>query len=295
MLVNTAAPSASDAISDGDQSLKIEEDVTDVLGNDNQNVVTLLNDTTAQMQISHDSDDLRQNWTKDGIVIWRHERTFNAYDELSIPALTPGTGRFQIKSDFSSATSGEVTVDLEMASTDTFVGGPSGAGRVRFIADEPHGFVELEAAASGGFGSSPGVLMRFGTDLEDVDWGAATPTRTNVLWLVKDKNGDTPLLGLGNDGKLYNRASLYVESDFPTDGLYIDNVNVVVQRQAAVADAAVVTTVGANTGTAGAGLSLIGDTSSSDQSAAIMNDFVALQEDILDIRTQLNDLLAKRS
>ena len=40
------------------------------------------------------------------------------------------------------------------------------------------------------------------------------------------------------------------------------------------------TTVGANTGTAGAGLSAIGDTSTADQAAALMNDLVALQEDI---------------
>ncbi|MHA2380784.1 MAG: hypothetical protein ACXADS_16050 [Candidatus Thorarchaeota archaeon] len=45
-----------------------------------------------------------------------------------------------------------------------------------------------------------------------------------------------------------------------------------------------VTTVGANTGTAGAGLSLIGDTSTVNQAANIMNDFVALQEDILGVQ-----------
>lgn len=61
---------------------------------------------------------------------------------------------------------------------------------------------------------------------------------------------------------------------------------------AAVADAAAVTTVGANTGTAGAGLSLIGDTSTVDQSGALMNDLVALQEDVTELRTQLNALIA---
>lgn len=41
-----------------------------------------------------------------------------------------------------------------------------------------------------------------------------------------------------------------------------------------------VTTVGSNTGTAAAGLSLIGDTTMSNQAAAIMNDLAALREDI---------------
>ncbi len=45
------------------------------------------------------------------------------------------------------------------------------------------------------------------------------------------------------------------------------------------ATAGTMTTVGSNTGTAGAGLSLIGDTTSADQSAALMNDLRALQED----------------
>jgi hypothetical protein len=51
-----------------------------------------------------------------------------------------------------------------------------------------------------------------------------------------------------------------------------------------------VTTVGANTGTAGAGLSLIGDTSTVNQAANIMNDFVALQEDISALQVLVNEL-----
>lgn len=58
-------------------------------------------------------------------------------------------------------------------------------------------------------------------------------------------------------------------------------------QQATVADAGAVTTVGSNTGTAAAGLSLIGDTSSANQAAALMNDLVALQEDISALRTQV--------
>lgn len=41
-----------------------------------------------------------------------------------------------------------------------------------------------------------------------------------------------------------------------------------------------VTAKGANTGTAGAGLSLIADTTVTNGAAVIMNDFAALQEDI---------------
>lgn len=47
------------------------------------------------------------------------------------------------------------------------------------------------------------------------------------------------------------------------------------------------TTVGANTGTAGTGLSLIGDTSTVNQAANIMNDLLALQEDINAIKNAL--------
>ena len=60
----------------------------------------------------------------------------------------------------------------------------------------------------------------------------------------------------------------------------------------AVTSPAAVTTVGDNTGTAAAGLSLIGDTSTVDGSAAIMADFASLQEDVSDIRNQLEALLS---
>jgi len=53
------------------------------------------------------------------------------------------------------------------------------------------------------------------------------------------------------------------------------------------ADQGAMTTVGSNTGTAAAGLSLIGDTTSVDQAANLMNDLVALQEDITALDTLL--------
>lgn len=51
-----------------------------------------------------------------------------------------------------------------------------------------------------------------------------------------------------------------------------------------------VTTVGANTGTAGVGLSLIGDTTSVNQATNLMNDLKALQEDISATQVLVNQL-----
>jgi hypothetical protein len=55
--------------------------------------------------------------------------------------------------------------------------------------------------------------------------------------------------------------------------------NIPLSAGAAQASTGAMTTVGANTGTAGAGLSLIGNTSTGDQSGAVMNDLAALRED----------------
>lgn len=64
-------------------------------------------------------------------------------------------------------------------------------------------------------------------------------------------------------------------------------------QQAGEPDVAAMTTVGANTGTAGAGLSLIGDTSTTNQASNIMNDLLALQEDVTALRTTVNSLITK--
>lgn len=66
------------------------------------------------------------------------------------------------------------------------------------------------------------------------------------------------------------------------------NATPVVQPASAdQADQGAMTTTGTNTGTAGAGLTLIGATNGSDVSADIMNDFRALQEDITALDTLL--------
>ena len=74
----------------------------------------------------------------------------------------------------------------------------------------------------------------------------------------------------------------------------VDKLNTVLSdtQGAAIADLGAATTVGANTGTAGAGLSLIGATNAGDVSGAIMNDFVALQEDIAALTTKVNAVIA---
>lgn len=69
------------------------------------------------------------------------------------------------------------------------------------------------------------------------------------------------------------------------------NVTPVVQpASASQAVVGAVTTVGSNTGTAGAGLSLIGDTTSVNQAGNLMNDLVALQEDIAAVQVLVNRL-----
>lgn len=114
-------------------------------------------------------------------------------------------------------------------------------------------------------------------------------------------DGSTPQIATDTTNPLVFGVNNAEVARFDADGnldlasgnvLEIAGVQVVGAQQAAIADVATTTTVGANTGTSGAGLSLIGDTSSSDQSAALMNDLVALQEDILDLKTQLNVALA---
>src|SRR3990167_8501731 len=71
-----------------------------------------------------------------------------------------------------------------------------------------------------------------------------------------------------------------------TQKLAFWNTTPVVQPASAdQADQGAMTTVGANTGTAGAGLSVIGNTTSVDQAANLMNDLLAIQEDITALDT----------
>ena len=62
---------------------------------------------------------------------------------------------------------------------------------------------------------------------------------------------------------------------------------VIQPKSADQADQGVMTTVGNNTGTGGAGLSLIGNTTSVDQAANLMNDLKAIQEDVVALDTLL--------
>lgn len=65
---------------------------------------------------------------------------------------------------------------------------------------------------------------------------------------------------------------------------------VVQPADAAQADQGAITVVGGNSGTSGAGLTLIGDTSSVDQASNLMNDLLALQEDITALDTLLTEV-----
>jgi len=79
----------------------------------------------------------------------------------------------------------------------------------------------------------------------------------------------------------------YDEHDVICEGVVVNGSKVLSDQQTLVADTGAITTVGSNTGTAGAGLSLIGDTTAVDQAANLMNDLVALQEDIAALRVTL--------
>ena len=74
-------------------------------------------------------------------------------------------------------------------------------------------------------------------------------------------------------------------------GFKVSGTKVIGAQLTTIATAGAMTTSGSNTGTAGSGLSLINSTTS-DQSAAIMNDFLALQQDITVLATKFHSILS---
>lgn len=76
-------------------------------------------------------------------------------------------------------------------------------------------------------------------------------------------------------------------------GVKVAGQNIVQTAKPAVTDALTPTTVGANTATSAAGLSLIGDTSTVDQSVNIMTDLLSIQEDVANLQTTVNLILAR--
>jgi hypothetical protein len=76
-------------------------------------------------------------------------------------------------------------------------------------------------------------------------------------------------------------------------GLKVNGQSVVKVSKAAVTDAQIVTIVGSNTATSASGLSLIGDTSTTDQSTVIMTDFLSLQEDVVNLQATVNLILSR--
>ena len=85
-------------------------------------------------------------------------------------------------------------------------------------------------------------------------------------------------------------SSVFIAEN-PTNKLgHFGTLPVIQPTAAGQADQGVMTTAGANTGTAGAGLTLIVTTQTVDQSANIMDDFIALQEDIAALDVLLTEM-----
>jgi hypothetical protein len=75
-----------------------------------------------------------------------------------------------------------------------------------------------------------------------------------------------------------------------TSQIIINGNKVLGARQSASPIIPVITTVGTNNGTVGTGLTLLGNTASTDQSLAIMNDFRSLQKDIANLKTAVDGI-----
>lgn len=92
------------------------------------------------------------------------------------------------------------------------------------------------------------------------------------------------------DGIYFYAADIVAGNSAPH--FYTEEGEIIKLYQNRSANQAVITptTTGANTGTSGAGLSLIGDTTAVDQASNIMNDFIALKEDIVALNTLVESL-----
>lgn len=103
-------------------------------------------------------------------------------------------------------------------------------------------------------------------------------------------SGDTTLVD-GTDFVLGGTTGTKIGTSATAQKLGFFNATPVVQPVSASQGAVgAVTTIGSNTGTPAAGLSLIGDTTSVNQAAALMNDLAALREDIAAAITLVNQL-----
>jgi len=135
----------------------------------------------------------------------------------------------------------------------------------------------VTAAAEARTLAQPTKAGLIATVLLDADGGDLTLTVTGGWNLA----GATTLT-LGDAGESVTLKSVKAGASYYWRPLQAAPVS-----SASQAAAGTMTTVGANTGTAGAGLSLIGATNGGDVSGAIMNDLKALQEDIVAIATLL--------
>lgn len=129
-----------------------------------------------------------------------------------------------------------------------------------------------------------------GTEASLID-GVTAGTCAASKAVTLNSSGDTTLVD-GTDFVLGSTTGTKIGTA-TTQKLGFFNATPVVQpvgaNQAALG---AVTTEGSNTGIAGAGLSLIGNTTSVDQAANLMNDLAALREDIAAAFTLINQLRA---
>ncbi len=94
------------------------------------------------------------------------------------------------------------------------------------------------------------------------------------------------------DSGVFNNVTVNgnIDLTLTTSELRVNGNKVVGARQPASATVPTVTTKGTNIGVSGPGLSLIGNTSTVDQSLLIMNDFESLREDIVNLKTAVDGI-----
>ena len=150
-------------------------------------------------------------------------------------------------------------------------------------------YVCLDATATSAVWITAGTLTVNGTPAVDqlCLWNTATEIKGTSDWTY---DGTTHTIA---DAKNFSFNATTGTKIGTATGQKIGfwNVTPIIQPAAAgQADQGAMTSVGANTGTAGAGLTLIGDTSTVNQASNIMDDFVALQEDIAALDVLLTEV-----
>lgn len=165
-----------------------------------------------------------------------------------------------------------------------------GAGIAKELVDILGGTEEGAHSATGYTATTDGVTVTAG-GITVVSGGITITGATSINTSLALLSGaDISMSDSGSHITLGTVAGTKIGTDV-TQKLGFWNATPVVQPASGdQADQGTMTTVGANTGTSGAGLSLIGNTSTVDQSAALMNDLLALQEDIAALDTLVTSI-----